>query len=565
MRAEIMTVRQVERSVRQRIGTVLRRAVLLGGAALAQPGLVPAALAQPGAPGEPMRVETTGGRFWQGRIVSETPREVVVQTATGQLTIPRESIRRMVPVAAAGASPGRAAGAQPAAAVAPAARLRPQERVGTLRLSGESALGTQLFPALFADYGQEVGLDSLREDVAADPAERVFELLGPETSRGMRAEMRVHGAVRAFADLAAGRTDIALAARRVSEAEARALQAAGAGNPRQPGLEQVVALSGIAIVVHRDNAVKQVSLERLRDVLAGNASRWSDLGGPPLPITVYALADDTDAAETVRERVLGPLARITSRARRFDSQEDLADALAADPGGIGFVNVVHTRNTRALRLQASCGLIFEASPFQMRAEEYPLAQRMYFYGTTRTAPLGRDFLAYAVGDRAQAVTAKAGFTNLSPLLASEEESKAQLAAAGEALPADIRAVAGGEVTQFRRLVAAARRLSITFRFEAGRTDLDARAEADLARLARWTQEPANAGKALMLIGHASVDGAYASNLSLSRARAQSVANRMGALGVAVASVDSVGPVSPVACASAGGEGDINRRVEVWVK
>jgi phosphate transport system substrate-binding protein len=190
---------------------------------------------------------------------------------------------------------------------------------------------------------------------------------------------------------------------------------------------------------------------------------------------------------------------------------------------------------------------------------------MYFTASARTPPLGRDFLAYAVGDRAQAAAARAGFTNLAPLLATEEESKAQIAAAGDALPADIKAVAGPEVAQFRQLVGNARRLSITFRFEAGRTDLDARAEADLARLARWAQDPANGRKPLMLIGHASVDGAYASNIALSRARAQSVATRLGTLGVAVASVDSVGPVSPVACSSATGEGDINRRVEVWVK
>ena len=104
-----------------------------------------------------------------------------------------------------------------------------------------------------------------------------------------------------------------------------------------------------------------------------------------------------------------------------------------------------------------------------------------------------------------------------------------------------------------------------FRFEAGRTSLDPRAEADIGRLVRWTREAANAGKAILLLGHASVDGSYASNMALSRARAQAVAARLGALNVTVAQVESVGPVSPVACSDPGGETDINRRVEVWVR
>lgn len=544
--------------MRKQIGTLLglglglgmlAGGMLAGGAALAQTG-------------DPVRVEATTGRFWQGRIISESPREVVIQTQAGALTIPRDSIRRIVPV-----TPTQARGpaaAVPLAAGGVAQRLPLKERVGTLRASGEIALGTQLFPAVFADYGREAGLDAPREDVAADPAERIYQLQGPETSRGMTAEVRVHGATRAFADLAAGRTDIAMAGRRITETELRAAQAAGAGNPRQPGLEQVVALGGVAIIVHRDNPVKQVALDKLRDVLSGAATRWSDLGGPGLPITIYALADDTDATETIRDRVLGPNSRITVRARRFESHEDLADALAADPGGIGYVNVVHMRNTRALRLQTGCGLSFEPSPFQLRTEEYPLAQRMYLYASTRGAPLARDFLAHAVSDRAQAAVAASGFTNLTPLLASDADSKAQIAAAGEALPADIRAIAAPEVAHFRQLVSGAQRLSVTFRFEAGRTDLDPRAEADITRLARWMQDTANRQKSVMLIGHASVDGAYASNIALSRARAQSVAARLTALGVPVASVDSVGPVSPVACAS-NGESDINRRVEVWVR
>jgi len=530
-----------------------------------------------------MRVETQSGRFWNGRVLSETPQEVVIQTQGGPLTIPRSTIRRMVPVSsvppqpapqAAGGRgqpvPSRPPGAANAPAVTqagaavPAQRLRPQERAGTMRLSGEGALGTQLLPALLGEYGQDAGLGALREDMAPDPSERMFVIGGPETARDIRVDVHVHGASHAFADLAAGRADLGMAARRATDAEWRQLQIPGP--TRQGGLEQVVALGGVAIIVHRENPVAQLTMEQARDMLAGALTRWTDIGGPPVPVTVYALLDTADATEAVRDRLMGGAqARLSPRARRFESHEDLADALAADPGGIGFVNLAHVRNAKALRLRGACGLIFETSPFQLRSEEYPLSQRMYLYGSARATALARDFLAFSVTDRVQPAIARAGFVNQAPLLSSAAETEAQVKAAGEALPADLRAVAAPEVAQFRQLVAGARRLSVTFRFEAGRTDLDPRAEADIGRLARWTREADNARKSILLIGHASVDGTYNSNLALSRARAQSVATRLAALGVPVAQVESVGPASPIACAGGSGETDINRRVEVWIK
>lgn len=540
-------------------GLVVSGLVMPGVAVAQRP---PTAVPQAGTGGDaPVRVETTNGRFWIGRIVSQSAQEVVVQTLDGPLTIARANIRQIGPanVARVAVTPAVVAPAVPVAGE----RLALAGRSGVLRLSGESALATQLLPALLADYGREAGLDALREDVAPNPTERVYVLQGAETARNLRAEVRMGGAARALAELAAGQSDVGMAGRRVSEAELRGLQAPG--NARLAGQEQVIALGGVAVIVHRDNPVTTIALDRLRDVLTGAVTSWQGLGGPGAPLTVYALADDEDAQALVRERVLGPGARLAARVRRVDSHEDLADAVAGDPGGIGLVNLAQARNARALRVSTACGLVHAPSPFKLRSEEYPLAQRMYLYASARGPAVGRDFLAYAVSDRAQPAIAGAGFVNLAPLTAEPSEDAAQIAAAGESLPAELRAIAGPEVARFREAVRGARRLSITFRFEAGRTDLDPRAEADIGRLVRWARMAGNAGKQVVLLGHASVDGAYAANLALARARAQSVAARVTAAGVPVGQVESVGPVSPVACAGGTGETDINRRVEVWVR
>jgi phosphate transport system substrate-binding protein len=68
----------------------------------------------------------------------------------------------------------------------------------------------------------------------------------------------------------------------------------------------------------------------------------------------------------------------------------------------------------------------------------------------------------------------------------------------------------------------------------------------------------------MLIGFADAQGEEASNLALSRERAQSVASALAARGIAVPVVRWFGEEQPVGDNSTVAGRERNRRVEVWV-
>lgn len=527
-----------------------------------------AAVAQPG---ELVRMDLANGRYWQGRVIGENPREVLLQTVNGPIAIPRESILRMAPlaprptqVAAVGAAPALAAAARTARLGAGTPRLAPGEQAGSLRLTAEGGVAEALLPTLLADYGRDVGLASVRADLAGAGGEQVFELSTAESARLVRAAVTPRGPAQALREMMQERSDIAVLTRRLGEFDPRALRESGI-DPRRGLTEAVVALSAVAVIVHQDNPLRAPSLAQLRGLFSGAIARWSEVGGPAAPVNVYVLDDRSSATETLRERVLGAQGRIAGTARVLGSPEDLADAVAADPLGIGIVDVASIRNTRALALKLSCGIVASPGRFQIASEEYPLARRVLFYAGAGASPLVRDFMAYAVSDRGQASVATSGLVDLVPQLSSAEEAAAQLAAAGAALPAELRAVAQPDIAAFQRVVAGARRLSITFRFDVGRHEPDARAEEDMNRLARWARAAENAARQIILVGHASVDGNYQANVTLSRVRAQTVATRLRGLGVNVARVESVGPASPVMCPEDAGEIDNNRRVEVWIQ
>ncbi|MEM9735255.1 MAG: OmpA family protein, partial [Pseudomonadota bacterium] len=117
----------------------------------------------------------------------------------------------------------------------------------------------------------------------------------------------------------------------------------------------------------------------------------------------------------------------------------------------------------------------------------------------------------------------------------------------------------------------AERLTTTFRFNQGSTELDARSARDAAALARAMVAGRYDGKELMLIGFTDSIGQFDLNQSLALRRAEQVRQRLEAIiGPRVAAQLNVntygfGELAPVGCNTTFGGRQANRRVEVWVR
>lgn len=88
----------------------------------------------------------------------------------------------------------------------------------------------------------------------------------------------------------AGRTDIGLSSRGLKGDENKALDAT------------VVALDGIVVIVNKDNKVKDLTLEQIKDIYTGKIKSWKELGGDDNPIVLIgreAGSGTRDGFETV--------------------------------------------------------------------------------------------------------------------------------------------------------------------------------------------------------------------------------------------------------------------------
>lgn len=408
-----------------------------------------------------------------------------------------------------------------------------------LCLSGSNTVGQKLAPALVKAWAAQQGWTLQSQTQPALDETR----LSLRTPRGpLLVDVLAHGTSTGFAALRDGDCDLWMASRAVRDEEIE--EARLLGKLYERGLEHVIALDGLAVIVHPSNRLSALRVEQVRDIFAGRIRSWAQIGGAPAAIALHARDDRSGTYDTFRSLVMGDAA-LSPASARYESTEQLAAAVAADPHAIGFVGLAGVGRAKALALSERGTVPMAPTPLSVATEDYLLSRRLFLYSALQPRAEAQALLDFAVGPSGQAVVAEVGF-----------------------VPQDIRALvqAAPSNADYRALVAGARRLSLNFRFGEGAAVLDNKAVEDIERLARFMQQPGQAGHELLLLGFAdrSESTPYLA-LSLSNDRVDLVAAELRAHRLRVARQLGLGQIAPVASNDTPQGRLRNRRVEVWIR
>lgn len=435
------------------------------------------------------------------------------------------------------AAPARKAEAPPPPPP-PAAR---SERI--LALHGSNTIGAALAPSLIEAFLRQEGYSEIKRVPGRNPEELSVEGRSPQGAQHA-VEIQAYGSGTAFKALQEGRADIGMSSRRIKPEEVGAL--GSLGDMTGPANEHVIALDGIAIVVHPNNPVRTMTRKQVADVFAGRITDWSQVKGTAGPFQLYARDDKSGTFDTFQTLVLGS-DKLSSAAKRFEDSTQLSDAVANDPAGIGFIGLPYVRNARALAIADLGATPLIPSRFTVATEDYVLSRRLYLYTAENPRnPLVRRFIAFAQSKAGQEVVGSGGFVpqTVRP----------------EALTVD-----AGAPPEYRKLTQGAQRLSLNFRFRTGSADLDNKALLDLDRVVEFLSDMNVQGQSILLFGFADSQGGRDLNLKLSRERAQAVAAQFQQRGVKPGMVTGFGYDLPVASNDTDEGRARNRRVEIWVK
>ncbi len=504
------------------------------------------------AQGQENRFALRNGQTVCGMVLSEQAGTVTIQGANNtQVIVRRDQILRRV----AEPCDPRVAGVTP-----PASPVAGQPW-HDLRILGSDAIANRLVPDLIDAYIARLNLRPRGWAPGTIADQRFQDAIAAAGQVPMRFTVTSTVTGAAFPALAERRSDVGLAARPPNTRELELVRA-GAGFDMRT-VEHVIALDGLAAVVHAANPVRRLSMEQLRDVFAGTITNWSALGGPDRPIHLYAREPEAAAMQVIQQEVMGRVAVATSTTR-IPAWSDLSNAVADDPDGIAILTLAFIGRGRALNLVASCGIEFEASEFGLRTQDYPLERRFSLYPNPQAPSFSEDFIEFMLSPDAYEVVREAGYTSMQPVVGTREYTQFRLLDATRAAPSAPDGRYMEAMGDYSVVVRNAVRLSTTFRFEAGSFQLDRRGLRDLERVVHFLRSPDGQRYRVNVLGFTDAVGAFGVNRSLSVRRAQAVAELMRQRNVTVHQLRGLASVAPVACDDDPNAPLKNRRVEIWL-
>lgn len=411
------------------------------------------------------------------------------------------------------------------------------------RLHGSNTVGAQMAPQLVRDYLIHKGLDN----VAIHPTskENEYRIAGYQTgsSKKIYVEIAAHGSSTGFRSLLSRQTDIAMSSRPIKDKEVTSL--AELGPMRSFEAEKIIAIDGLAVIVHPSNPIYKLSIGDIRNIFSGEINNWQQLGGEDRSIQLYARDSNSGTWETFKKLVLGKKSELHPKAKRFESNDELSQHVLSDQGGIGFVGLASIGNTQALAVSDQNTRSLLPTRLSIATEDYPLARRLYFYVSPyNNSPLIEEFMSFAQGQTGQNRVQKVGYISQNPMgLPSLDLSSAPAA--------------------YTELIKDAQRLSVNIRFNSGSATLDNKAQQDILRLSQFMQQPENSDKDILLIGFGDSKQSEQRALILSKLRAIAVKSALRDQGLNTRPIAGLGSELPVANNQSNNKLK-NQRVEVWL-
>jgi phosphate transport system substrate-binding protein len=356
-------------------------------------------------------------------------------------------------------------------------------------------------------------------------------------------EIRLDGTSRGFTDLEAGSTDIGMSSRGINADEVRIL--GGLGDMTSREREHVVGLDGIAVIVNPSNPVEALTTDQVRSLFSGETGDWQGITGAAQAVKTFARAQDSGTTESFLRLVMASVA-LPASTTYVESQRDVADRVAQEKGGIGFVALPYAGSAKVVRVGEPGASALLPTAFTIATQDYALSRRLYFYSGARTQPLAEEFLKFALGPSGQKIVEDIGFVS-------------------QTIRENTTFVPVNPTPAYTARTRGARRLNTDLRFHTGRSDLDAKAWDDLDRVLDFLSAQGYEGRNLLLLGFADNTGSKAINQKLSRDRAESASLGFAEREVEVKNFEGFGSDMPVASNGTAEGREKNRRVEIWVR
>lgn len=195
-------------------------------------------------------------------------------------------------------------------------------------------MGTMLIGSLAVGCGSSDGSasqDSNKVTVSGSTSVGpVVEVLGEDFSaknEGISVEVQQIGSSAGIKNAIEGTSQIGMASRDLKDEE------------KASGLKETqIAIDGIAVITNKNNEVKDLTLEQVKDIYTGKITNWKEVGGKDAPIVVVSREDGSGTRDGFQENVGFESEELTKDAQISDGSGNIKSIVEGNENSIGYIS-----------------------------------------------------------------------------------------------------------------------------------------------------------------------------------------------------------------------------------
>ncbi len=214
-----------------------------------------------------------------------------------------------------------------------------------------------------------------------------------------------------LAALINGTVDLANASRKIKDEEIDEARA----NDIEP-VEHTIARDAIAVIVHPDNPVSELTLEQISDIYSGKISNWKEVGGEDRPIVRLSRETNSGTHVYFLETVL----RLGSKEDKtlfsmdtllLPSSEGIIAEVRQNPNAIGYDGLGYVpHDVKKIAIAKSAGEPYVLPSVEtVNDKSYPIARDLYMYTAGEPTGIIKEYLDWILSPEAQQIVLELGF------------------------------------------------------------------------------------------------------------------------------------------------------------
>ena len=214
-----------------------------------------------------------------------------------------------------------------------------------------------------------------------------------------------------IASLINGTVDIANASRKIKEEEIDEAKSNGI-DP----VEHIIARDAIAVIVHPDNPVDELTLQQISDIYSGKITNWMDVGGEDRPIVKLSRETNSGTHVYFLETVLrlgnsDDETLFSMDTLLLPSSEGIIVEVRQNPNAIGYDGLGYVpKDLKTIAIAKEAGQAYVLpSIATVNDKSYAIARDLYMYTNGEPTGIIKDYLDWILAPEAQDIVAELGF------------------------------------------------------------------------------------------------------------------------------------------------------------